>query len=104
MSTYTEGPCCIEHEGRKFCADGARVTSERIVGYLKLSSEHVGAVGTVTDWHGRELGACVVTARWATPRSYLSSHMLQVRATVDGVTYTGRGAGNNMLYRGRSAS
>lgn len=86
----------------------ACVLGDRLVCYLAapdvqgLCPERVGARGDATDWHGKAIGRYEITARWATPRSYVSSHMLQCIVTLpDGRKYTGRGAGTNMLWRGR---
>jgi hypothetical protein len=72
------------------------------IGAVKLGhSERVGAVHHLTDWHGKIIGEAEITAAWSTPRSYVSSRMFQVRATVDGASYTGRTAGETMAYRGK---
>ncbi len=91
---YVETDCTIRHEGRAYTAGGAVVTEDRIAAYLAPD-------GVLTDWHGQPLGTWREVARWRTPRSYVSSYMLQVEARVDGVLYTGRSAGVQMLYRGK---
>lgn len=72
----------------------------RLVAYMGAvvdgHSERVGATHALTDWQGNRIGFAKVTAGWPTPRSHVSSRMLQVRATVGGVTYTGRTAGEAM--------
>lgn len=50
----------------------------------------------VTVWTGERIGIAYETGRWKTPRSYVSSHMHQYRATIGGREYTGRGAGVGM--------
>jgi hypothetical protein len=94
--------------GREYTALGACVTGDRLSCYLAapevqgLCPERVGARGNATDWNGAAIGRYVITARWRTPRSWVSSHMLQCQVTLpDGRTFTGRGAGTNMLWRGR---
>lgn len=84
----------VEHEGREYRALGAVVTENTIAAYL-------GKDGQLTNWGGEVIGTYRITASWYTPRSFVSSRMFQVRATVNGVTYTGRSAGVGMLYRGR---
>jgi hypothetical protein len=91
---YVERNCTVEHDGRKFTAGGAVVTPDAVVAYL-------GKDGILTDWHGRQLGTYRIVATWRTPRSWVSSTMSQVQATVDGVRYTGRSAGVGMIYHGR---
>jgi len=84
------------------------VTPDRIVAYLGPDTGVPGAPtirglreGILTDWHGTELGTYRITRTWRTPRSYVSSTMHQVYATVDGVTYTGRSAGVGMIFKGK---
>jgi hypothetical protein len=98
---YIEQDCIVEHEGKKFEAGGAVVTDEWVIGYPKLDSEHVGATGTLTSWHGEPLGTVRITSKWRTPKSFVSSHMFQMEARVNGKTYTGRSAGNGVIFRGR---
>lgn len=101
---YTETDCTITHEGRAFESGGAVVTPDRAVAYVKAANERPGCAVEITDWHGRMLGHGVITAVWRTPRSYVSSHMLQIRAVIDGVAYTGRSCGNGMVWSGRRAA
>lgn len=93
-SVIIEKRCCIEHEGRQYCAGGAMVTPDYIVAYL-------GDNGVITDWHGRPLGTYRISATWRTPYSYVSSTMNQVYAKVRGTWYTGRSGGVGMIFRGR---
>lgn len=60
-----------------------------------------GAAGILKDWHGNPIGKWRITSTWATPRSYVSSTMHQIEATIGGGVYTGRGAGENMAWRGK---
>ena len=91
---YIETDCTFTHGGKTFESGGAMVTPDFIVAYL-------GKDGVLTDWHGERLGTYRIVSTWKTPRSYVSSSMSQVIATVDGVSYTGRSAGVGMVYKGR---
>lgn len=95
MVPYVESDCTIVHNGREFTAGGAFVTAESIVAYP-------AANGVLTDWHGRPIGTWRAVATWQTPRSYLSPTMSQIEARVGGRVYTGRGAGEGMIFRGRA--
>jgi len=97
---YIEKDCTITIDGCSFTAGGAVVTPERLVGYL--GKQRADGLRDLNDWHGRWLGTCRITATWRTPRSYLSHVMHQIYATVNGATYTGRCAGDGMLFRGRA--
>ena len=108
MNTYVEQDCTIEVEGRKFTAGGAVVTEDFIVAYPGKIIPHSG-IGCsnykprreLRDWHGNVIGTCFFSSTWETPRSWVSGEMHQIYATVNGVTYTGRGAGEGMAFRGR---
>lgn len=101
MSTFVETDCTITHEGRTFESGGAVVTDEYIVAYI-------GPNGTLTDWHGNRLGEIRVRSSWRI-HSYMSTHMHQIEAHLDGpdgtrfggARYTGRSMGEGMIYRGR---
>lgn len=93
---YIEQNCTIKHEGREFTSGGAFVTPEYAVAYL-------GKDGVLTDWHGKPIGTYRVTSTWRTPRSFVSSTMSQVRATIDGIVYHGRSAGVGMVFTGKRA-
>ena len=101
---YIERKCTIEHEGREFSAGGAIVTPDHIFAYVGKKLTSGAGQRELTDWHGKILGTCYISSTWATPRSYVSSTMHQAYATVDGVTYTGRCAGEGMLFRGRKVT
>ena len=96
---YVEKNCTIEHNGRKFTAGGAVVTPEHLVGYL--GKPRADGSRFLENWHGKWLGTCWITSTWRTSRSFTSGTMHQVHARVNGVTYTGRSAGEGMLFRGR---
>lgn len=93
-AVYLEGPARFEHAGRTFTADGAVVTESHCVAYL-------ASQGVLTDWQGTPIGTWRAVSSWSTPRSFMSSRMYQVHATVQGRTYTGRSAGASLLFRGR---
>ncbi len=76
------------------------MAKSRIAGYLK-GSERIGGTGILTDFNGRKIGVYTVVSKWGTPKSHISSVMLQVDAKVGSVVYTGRSAGNLMLFKGK---
>lgn len=84
----------VIHEGRSFSAWGAVVTPDAAAAYL-------GADGVLTNWQGEPIGTYRVVSTWRTPRSFVSSRMRQVEATIGGVRYTGRSAGVGMLWKGK---
>ena len=94
---YIEQNCTIEHEGRRFTSGGAVVTPDHVVAYYVDGKGEVSSC--VTTWHGETLGRACIVASWATPRSYVSSRMYQIEAIIDGIKYTGRGAGNGMVCK-----
>ncbi len=97
---YIEKGCIYKHQGESYENGGAVVNEQHATAYLKVDREHVHSLGVVTDWHGRTLGSARITARW--PRySFVSSHMHQVEAKIDGITYTGRCAGSGMIWQGK---
>lgn len=102
---FIERDCVVTHEGRTFEASGAIVTPDIAIGYLHFpDGEFTGAKGEVRTWHGEPLGSAVITARWRLPLSCsLSSHMCQARCVIDGRTYTGRGCGHGMSWKGKPA-
>ena len=91
---YVEPDCTFTHEGGSFTAGGAVVTPERIIAYP-------GKAGVLKDWHGNAIGTWRATATWRTPRSYVAGTMSQIVAKVNGATYTGRGAGEGMIFQGK---
>lgn len=75
---------------------------DKLVCYLKLKTpELAGTRGRATDFHGNDIGSCVIISRWATPRSHIGSHLHQVEVTVNGVTFQGRSFGNRMAFYGK---
>lgn len=98
QTPYVEKDCVFEHEGRKFESGGAVVTDDYIVAYL--GKANAPGVFDLTDWHGNVIGAARITATWQR-RSYVSTFLHQVHATVNGTEYTGRCAGVEMVYHGR---
>ena len=97
---YVEQNCTIKHEGREFAAGGAVVTPDFIIGYVGKPVPGA-ARRDLTDWHGNKIGTCYISSTWKTPHSYVSDVMHQIYARVDGVDYTGRGAGEGMIFKGR---
>jgi hypothetical protein len=77
----------------------------RLDGYLHLpNGEHTGARGELRSWDGhRKLGDARVVSTWAAhPHCYVTTRWMQVEVVAPGgAVYTGRSAGNGMLYRGR---
>ncbi|KKM55805.1 hypothetical protein LCGC14_1552240 [marine sediment metagenome] len=90
---YLEQDCVFVSAGQSFESGGAFVSPVYVIAYL-------GKDNVLTDWHGARLGTYHVTASWPI-NSYLSSHMNQVYARIDGITYTGRSAGEGMLFKGK---
>ena len=90
---FIEQGCCIEHQGRKFCAGGAVVTSEHIIAYPKEN-------GVLGDWNGNAIGTWRSVANWRV-NSYMGIYLHQIEAVVGKVRYTGRGFGIGCIYRGR---
>lgn len=91
---YNEGLVPFTHEGKTFSANGAYVDKDFIVAYPKAN-------GILGDCKGQAIGTWRAVSTWRTPRSWVSSTMSQIEATVNGIRYTGRGAGENMLYKGK---
>jgi hypothetical protein len=110
---FIERDCVFTFEGRDYESGGAYVTDTHAAGYPEFrrispidgqyfrNIDMVGDCGELRDWHGNAIGTCRIVARWPTPRSWVSSYMYQIEATIGGVTYTGRGAGSGMLWRGK---
>ena len=106
---YIERKCTITNEGREFSAGGAVVTPDAIIAYVgKTTGDGMGcdrhgktSLRELTDWHGEVIGTCYISSTWRTQHSYVSSTMHQIYATVDGINYTGRSAGEGMIFRGR---
>lgn len=92
---YIEKDCTIKHEGRKFTSGGAFVSQDYIIAYPKEN-------GILGDWHGKPIGSWRTVSTWKTPHSFMSSTMSQIEAIVNGKTYTGRGSGVGMIYKGKA--
>ena len=88
-------------EGRTFVAGSGELTETHLTGYLKGPDEKLGDRGEVTLGGGRVLGTYEVMSRWATPRSWLSSHRVWVHIYVGNKVYGGSSAGNGMLVQAR---
>ena len=84
----------FEHNGQEYTALGSVIGENHMTAYL-------GKDGQLTMWNGDVIGTYHISSTWKTPRSFVSSTMHQVYAVVNGVTYTGRSAGEGMLFRGR---
>ncbi len=92
---YIEHDCTFEHEGKAFTAGGAYITDRHIAAYPAKN-------GILANWHGDPIGTWKAVSTWETPRSYVSSTMSQIEALVNGIRYTGRGAGEGMIFRGKT--
>jgi hypothetical protein len=92
---YIEHDCTFEHEGRAFTAGGAYITDRHIIAYPKED-------GILGNWRGDPIGTWKAVSTWKTPRSFMSSTMSQIEAVVNGIRYTGRGAGIGMIFKGKS--
>jgi hypothetical protein len=84
----------ISHEGKEYAASGSLVTPEYAVGYMSKD------MNEIRSWDGKHLGTARVTASWPI-RSFISDRMYQVSATIDGIRYTGRTCGAEMIWRGK---
>ena len=92
---WFEKDCVFNFQGRTFEAGGAVVTPEYLIAYPRAN-------GVLGDWHGNPIGTWRATATWLTPRSYVSCTMSQIRARLDdGAIYTGRGAGEGCIFKGK---
>jgi hypothetical protein len=68
--------------------------TDTIAGYMMKG-------GVLADWRGNPMGAYRIVSSWRTPKSYVSDRMYQLEATVEGIVYTGRSAGENMSFFGK---
>ncbi len=91
---YIERDCVFRFQNKDFEAGGAVITPERLIAYPRAN-------GVLGDRHGNPIGTWRVVSTWRTPRSFVSSTMRQIETTVNGVLYTGRGAGVSMIYKGK---
>lgn len=90
---YVEADCTFAHAGQGYTAGGAIVTAQRIIAYP-------GPDNVLQDWHGRPLGRWRAVASWRRTRRS-PDRIYQIEAVVAGVTYTGRGLGQGMIFSGR---
>jgi hypothetical protein len=105
---YIETDCTITHEGKTFESGGAVVTDDYAIGYVGkplgdgMGIDRFGPTSrrALNDWHGNQIGTCYISQSWRV-FSYMGSHMCQIYATIDGVTYTGRGFGEGMIWKGK---
>lgn len=100
---FAEFGTIVGPNGREFIAGGARVDPERAAGYPEFQKgrESIGCEGMMNDWEGKPIGTCRIVGAWRV-QSFMGSHMLQIEATIQGRTYTGRGFGSGMLWRGKA--
>lgn len=95
---YVETDCTFEHDGQVYESGGAYVSPVYAIGYLGREDGRL----VLTSWKGIRLGTARIVATWRTPGSYVSSHYHQVEATINGAIYTGRSAGEGMIWKGRA--
>jgi hypothetical protein len=70
---------------------------------MKMATQHLGypmANGILGDCHCKPIGTWRSVSAWRV-NSWIGSHMHQIEAVIDGVTYTGRGFGEGMALTGR---
>ena len=89
----------VTHDGKEYSALGSVVTPDRLVAYM--GKKFAPTLCFITTWEGTVIGAGRIRSTWTTPRSYISSEMYQVEAVVNGVHYTGRCAGDGMIFKGK---
>jgi len=94
-----EQNCCIDHEGKHFCAGGAIVTDKHLVAYPDKLNQ-------LKDWHGNTIGTwTIVSSRPAIFFGYQSwqgsrYYFMHARLT-DGRMYSLRGFGVGMMAKGK---
>lgn len=93
----------ITHNGRDFTSGGAYIDPDRAIGYPKFESDHIGASGVMQSWNGDTLGTASITSSWRI-NSHWAPRMFQIECVIDGRTYTGRGMGSGMIWRGKRKS
>lgn len=94
---YIEQDCVITHEGKRYEAEGAFVTPDRLFAYLK----QIGGRWVVTDWHGNVLTEDVTILSIRPHHGWISDKRIYLRCTIDGVTYSGIGFGDGIYFRAR---
>ena len=81
----------VVHNGKEFTNMGAIVSDNYVIGYLQCDHDshghHQHGTGILTDWQGNQIGTYRIVKMWRTPRSYVSSTMLAVHATVNEKLY-----------------
>lgn len=102
---FVERDCVFTANGHSFESGGAIVTDDAIVAYPGdptngLQDYQAGARGPLKTWKGEVIGTWRTVSAWRV-RSAFGTHMMQIEAIVNGVTYTGRGMGSGMMFRGR---
>lgn len=97
-TSVVERDCIWEHEGRTYEAGGALVCDGYARAYLAQSAGRL----VVTTWHGEELGPATIVSSWRNPWGWRSDRIYQVRATINGRTYSGRGCGVGQVWYGRA--
>jgi hypothetical protein len=86
----------VIHNGREYTAYGAVRTDTTIAGYVHRD----GATGAyrLRTWGGEDMGIDLLPrGSWPCPRGVFSTRMHAWRAVIDGVTYSGRNGGTNLL-------
>lgn len=96
MTNFTEMGT-FTHEGKDFTFCGAMIQGDRAIGYLKTVDGRL----TLATWEGEFMGNARIVATWKTPRNY-ESEMHQVEVVIQGRTYTGRSAGEGMIWTGKA--
>lgn len=99
VKVFFETDCTITNpeNGQKFEAGGAVVTPDYVIAYPDKG-------GVLRTWHGQIIGSWRSVSSWRV-HSFIGERMHQIEATAefDGkvVTYTGRGFGAGMIYKGK---
>ena len=93
---YIEADCTIEHEGKQFGAGGAYITPDYAIGYMSDDMQQI------ITWHGKVMGSARVVSSWPMPLNcWLTNRYYQVEATINGIRYTGRTAGDGTIWKGK---
>lgn len=94
----------IAHNGKEYSAMGAYISDTHVVGYISDQKTVEGfpyeTQHWLTTWTGDRIGRAYFVHTWRI-RSWLSPTMSQIEVNIDGKIYTGRGAGEGMLWRGK---
>jgi hypothetical protein len=81
----------VTHEGKDYSVLGIVITNTTITAYL-------GKDNQPTKWDGTIIGHYSIVASWPTPHGF---GMCQVEAWVGPNCYTGRSAGEGMVFNGK---